>query len=66
MDPTQTAQIQQAIAEGEYYGMQTYDQALLKLIEEDRVEFEEALKASSRPHDFKLMVQSTGLGMPRR
>jgi hypothetical protein len=30
------------------------------------VEFEEALKASSRPHDFKLMVQSTGLGMPRR
>jgi twitching motility protein PilT len=66
MDPAQTAQIQQAIAEGEYYGMQTYDQALLKLIEEDRVEFEEALKASSRPQDFKLMVQSTGLGMPRR
>jgi twitching motility protein PilT len=66
MDPTQTAQIQQAIAEGEYYGMQTFDQALLKLIEEDRVEFEEALKASSRPQDFKLMVQSTGLGIPRR
>jgi twitching motility protein PilT len=66
MDPTQTAQIQQAIAEGEYYGMQTFDQALLKLIEEDRVEFEEALKASSRPQDFKLMVQSTGLGVSRR
>jgi twitching motility protein PilT len=66
MDPAQTAQIQQAIAEGEYYGMQTFDQALLKLIEEDRVEFEEALRASSRPQDFKLMVQATGLGMPRR
>jgi twitching motility protein PilT len=66
MDPTHTAQIQQAISEGEYYGMQTYDQALPKLIDEDRVEFEEALKASSRPQDFKLMVQSTGLGMPRR
>jgi twitching motility protein PilT len=63
MDPAQTGQIQQAIAEGEYYGMQTFDQALLKLVEDDRVEYEEALKASSRPQDFKLMVQSLGLGV---
>jgi len=63
MDPAQTGQIQQAISEGEYYGMQTFDQALLKLVEEDRVEYEEALTASSRPQDFKLMVQS--LGLPR-
>jgi twitching motility protein PilT len=63
MDPAQTGQIQQAIGEGEYYGMQTFDQALLKLVEENRVEYEEALKASSRPQDFKLMVQS--LGIPR-
>jgi twitching motility protein PilT len=61
MDPAQTGQIQQAIAEGEYYGMQTFDQALLKLVEEDRVDYEEALKASSRPQDFKLMVQSLGI-----
>jgi twitching motility protein PilT len=60
MDPAQTGQIQQAIAEGEYYGMQTFDQALLKLVEENRVEYEEALRASSRPQDFKLMVQSLG------
>lgn len=66
MDPAQTSQIQEAIAEGEYYGMQTFDQALLKLVEEDRVEYQEALKASSRPQDFKLMVQSLGLGIPRR
>ncbi len=65
MDPTQTGQIQQAISEGEYYGMQTFDQALLKLVEEDRVEYEEALTASSRPQDFKLMVQSLGLGVTR-
>jgi twitching motility protein PilT len=66
MDPAQTGQIQEAIAEGEYYGMQTFDQALLKLVEEDRVEYQEALKTSSRPQDFKLMVQSLGLGIPRR
>jgi twitching motility protein PilT len=61
MDPTQTAQIQQAIAEGEYYGMQTFDQALLKLVEEDRIDFKEAMRGSSRPQDFKLMVQALGL-----
>jgi twitching motility protein PilT len=63
MDPAQTGQIQQAISEGEYYGMQTFDQALLKLVEDDKVEYEEALTTSSRPQDFKLMVQS--LGLPR-
>jgi twitching motility protein PilT len=60
MDPAQTGQIEQAILEGEYYGMQTFDQALLKLIEEDRVDYEEAIKISSRPQDFKLMVYSLG------
>lgn len=61
MDPAQTGQIQQAIAEGEYYGMRTFDQALLKLVEEDRVEYEEALRAASNPQDFKLMIQASGL-----
>jgi len=66
MDPTQTGQIQQAIAEGEYYGMRTFDQALLKLVEEDRVGYEEALQAASRPQDFKLMIQSSGLLTPNQ
>ena len=65
LDPEQTGQIQTAIAEGEYYGMQTFDQALLKLIGEDRVSYEEALKIASRPQDFRLMVQSLGLGAAR-
>ena len=61
VDPAQTGQIQQAIAEGEYYGMQTFDQALLKLVEEDRVEYAEALRVSSSPQNFKLMVQALGV-----
>jgi twitching motility protein PilT len=62
MDPAQTGQLEQAISEGEYYGMQTFDQALLKLIQEDRVDYEEALKFASRPQDFKLMVYALGRG----
>jgi hypothetical protein len=66
MDPDQTGQkIQTAIAEGEYYGMQTFDQALLKLIEEDRVKYEEALQVASSPQDFRLMVKSLGLDAAR-
>src|SRR4051794_39817832 len=61
MDPAQTGQIQQAISEGEYYGMQTFDQALLKLVEEDKVEYAEALRVSSSPQNFKLMVQALGV-----
>jgi twitching motility protein PilT len=60
MDPAQTGQIEQAISEGEYYGMQTFDQALLKLVEDDRVDYEEAIRISSRPQDFKLMVYALG------
>jgi twitching motility protein PilT len=62
MDPAQSGQIEQAISEGEYYGMQTFDQALLKLVEEDRVDYEEAIRISSRPQDFKLMVDALGRG----
>jgi twitching motility protein PilT len=60
LDPAQTGQIEQAISEGEYYGMQTFDQALLKLVEEDRVDYEEAIRFASRPQDFKLMVYALG------
>jgi len=65
LDQTQTGQIQEAISEGEYYGMQTFDQALLKLVEEDRIEYEEALRAASRPQDFRLMIQALGIGTKR-
>jgi Tfp pilus assembly ATPase PilU len=34
---------------------------LLKLVEEDKVEFAEALKVSSSPQNFKLMVQALGV-----
>lgn len=62
LDPEQTGHIQEAISEGEYYGMQTYDQALLKLVEEGRIDYAEALNVASQPQNFKLMVQSQGIG----
>jgi twitching motility protein PilT len=46
------------IKEGEYYGMQSFDQHLLKHLQAGRVSFEEAMKVASSPHDFKLLVQA--------
>jgi twitching motility protein PilT len=59
-DPATTAEIHEVIAEGGYYGMRTFDQSLLELVLQGRVEVREALQAASRPHDFQLMLQQAG------
>jgi twitching motility protein PilT len=59
-DPNETSKLGEVIAEGTYYGMQTFDQALLNLHLDGKVSMEEALKAATHPHDFKLLVASQG------
>jgi twitching motility protein PilT len=58
LDPEQTGHLPEVIREGEFYGMQTFDQHLLKHLQAGRVTYEEAMKVASSPHDFKLMVQA--------
>ncbi len=53
----ETNEIEQIIAEGEYYGMQTFDQSLLGIYGEGLVELREALAASTSPHDLRLMIE---------
>ncbi|HEY2600644.1 MAG TPA: type IV pilus twitching motility protein PilT [Thermoleophilaceae bacterium] len=60
MNPAETGRLTEVIFEGEYYGMQTFDQALLKHVRAGRVSMEEALRAATHPHDFKLLVSSDG------
>src|SRR5436189_41562 len=60
MDPAQTGRLHEVIQEGEYYGMQTFDQALLGHLQAGRISMEEALKAATHPHDFKLLVPAEG------
>ena len=60
MNPEETGRLTDAIAEGAYYGMQTFDQALLGHVQAGRVSMEEALRAATSPHDFKLMVAADG------
>jgi twitching motility protein PilT len=61
MDSTRTSEIREIIGEGDFYGMQTFDQSLLGLVRSEQVTIEDALRASSSPHDFSLMLEQAGL-----
>jgi twitching motility protein PilT len=61
MDPAQLPQIDEAIAEGGYYGMQTFDQHLLQLYADGEVALRDALAAATNPHDFRVSLRGAGL-----
>jgi twitching motility protein PilT len=55
--------LRDVIAEGEFYGMQTFDQSLYAHVLAGRIKVEDALKHASSPHDFSLMLAA---GTPHR
>lgn len=63
-DPDKTSEIKEVMADGAYYGMVTFDQWLLKLIQEGKVSVEDALKAVTSRHDFELAMQQAGIAVP--
>jgi twitching motility protein PilT len=60
VDPEQTGRLNEVIADGGYYGMQTFDQALFDHVKAGRVSMEDAVRAASSPHDFKLLMAADG------
>jgi twitching motility protein PilT len=61
VDPNKTGEIHEIIADGEYYGMMTFDQSLVRLYEQGSVDLRGAMMAASNPHDLKVMLQQRGL-----
>ncbi len=56
-DKDKTKQLKDAIAQGFVtYGMQTFDQSLMKLYTSKLITYEEALRQSSNPDDFALKI----------
>jgi twitching motility protein PilT len=53
--------IEEMIAGGEWYGMQTFDQSLFHLYQEGQVTLRQAMAAASQPHDFRLALEHAGL-----
>jgi len=60
-DPDLTAELLEVISEGAYYGMETFDQSLLRLAGTGVVTFEEAIRHATKPADLKLRAQQLGI-----
>jgi twitching motility protein PilT len=60
-DPEKTSTIPQLIAEGAYYGMQTFDQHLVGFIRDGVITMEAAMNASTSPHDLTVELRRLGL-----
>jgi twitching motility protein PilT len=56
-DATQTHELEEIIADGGFYGMQTFDQSLLGLYADGAVSRRDALAAASNPHDLRLKME---------
>ena len=61
LDPERTHEIHDIVAESGFYGMQTFDQALLSLYRSGLVTLEDAMNAATNPHDFQIALQAEGL-----
>ncbi|MEP6625495.1 MAG: type IV pilus twitching motility protein PilT [Acidimicrobiia bacterium] len=56
-DATATHELDEIIADGEFYGMQSFDQSLLALFAQGVVSRRDALASASNPHDLRLKME---------
>lgn len=65
MDANIREDVQEIIAEGDYYGMNTFDQSILDLYAKNQIDLRAALAASSNPHDLSVAMRLRGLDVGR-
>jgi len=56
VDEGKTHTLNEVIKDGEFYGMQTFDQAIAQMYRDGSISYDEALAQASSPHDLKLML----------
>ncbi len=61
LDAEQTYKIRDAMDEGDYYGMQTFDQSLLTLYQAGQITMDDAMSMAANSHDFKIKVRALGI-----
>ena len=61
VDGDKTSSLPGLIADGAYYGMQTFDQHLVALIRDGVVNLADAMHASTSPHDLTVELRRLGL-----
>ncbi len=58
LNADETGRLSEVIRDGDFYGMQTFDQSLFDHVTAGRVSLAAAMQAASSPHDFKLMLDA--------
>jgi len=61
VDVDRATALERIVAEGEYHGMQTFDQALFTLFKDGLVSLRDALSVASQPEDLRIALQQAGL-----
>ena len=61
VDPLKTSTIRSIVAEGDFYGMQTFDHHLMTLYRDGVVTLEAAMEAATNPHDLTVELRRLGL-----
>ena len=61
INPDLTGEIHDIIADGEFYGMRTFDQSLIELLRDGKISLRQAMSAASNPHDMKLAMEKMGV-----
>ena len=62
IDADQTHKIRDAIDEGEFYGMQSFDKSLINLYSTGEITYDDAVAMSYNAHDFKIKVRQLDIG----
>lgn len=60
-DASRTAELERVLADGQYHGMQTMDQALLELVRDGLVSLRDALATSLNPEDLRIALGHAGV-----
>ena len=61
VNPEQTHLIEDVIRDGDFYGMQTFDQHLVELVRSGAVSVHDAEATATSPHDFSISLQQQGV-----
>jgi twitching motility protein PilT len=61
LDPEETSTIPDVMRDGDFYGMQTFDQALVALVRQGLITPDDASEAATSPHDFMLALKAAQL-----
>ena len=63
LDPNETGNIKKAIIDGDYYGMQSFNQCLVRLVKEGQIELDTALRATDSEQNLHLELKDAGIAL---